>query len=463
MDKIENESNNKPKKRTLQKATEFDTMKRNNLPAMPKGDTMAGTKRKDKRKDTNRKVLRKGESQRKNGTYVYSWTDKESGKRRSVYAPTLEELREKEQQLLEDAVKGINRDGSNKTVNDLYDEWISLKKNLQPSTRNSYIQNYELHVRNTLGKKKAKQAKQNDIRRFYIGMLDGGNQGLSVVNVIHTVLSQVFKMAVDNNYISKNPAAGAKNGLENAYPPDPSIRVLTFEQQRQIFAFMKNQPKFKNIYDLLFVMVCTGMRAGEVMALQWDDIDFNMEYIHVNHAIDYLKIDKGDGEKFQYSMHAPKTKTSCRSITMLPMVREVLLDRRFGEEYNRKVDKPVDGYDNFVFLNQNNKPYTIRMVNRYLHVAIEAYNNMENKGPDWISIPMVSSHALRHSFATRMCEAGVNMKVTQTMLGHKDIQTTMNTYTSVTEVMQDEAKGRMSAYLQGAAPQLTTNLPQIYL
>ena len=91
----------------------------------------------ERRKDAKRRVLKEGEYQRSNGTYEFKWRDRR-GNRHSVYAKTLEELREKENDVLRDAFDGIQTEKSNLTINDLYDRWKQLKKGLQENTFNNY-------------------------------------------------------------------------------------------------------------------------------------------------------------------------------------------------------------------------------------------------------------------------------------------------------------------------------------
>ena len=84
----------------------------------------------ERRKDNKRRVLKEGEYQRANGTFEYKWRDKR-GKRHSVYAKTLDELREKENDVLRDALDGIRADKNDLTINDLYHRWVQLKKGLK--------------------------------------------------------------------------------------------------------------------------------------------------------------------------------------------------------------------------------------------------------------------------------------------------------------------------------------------
>ena len=131
---------------------------------------MAG-KGKTKRKDKDRIVLRKGETQRANGTYDYRWVDKD-GKRRSIYAKTLEELREKEKEIEKDQHDGIKAESRYVTINDLYELWKQVKRGLKDNTFQNYQYMYDTFVRPEFGKKRISTLKKTDVKRFYNHLAD---------------------------------------------------------------------------------------------------------------------------------------------------------------------------------------------------------------------------------------------------------------------------------------------------
>ena len=117
-----------------------------------------------KRKDKSRVVLRKGEYQRANGTYNYSWTDG-NGKRHFVYAKTLEELRIKEEQIEKDKSDGIKAEARYTTLNDLFDLWKTLKRGLKDNTFQNYVYLYDTFTRHVIGDKLVTKLKKSDIKR----------------------------------------------------------------------------------------------------------------------------------------------------------------------------------------------------------------------------------------------------------------------------------------------------------
>ena len=129
------------------------------------------TKGQVKRKDKRRVVLKTGECQRKNGTYSYRWTDSK-GKRHSIYAKTLEELREKEKEIVKAKNDGIKTEARYITVNELFDLWKVLKRGLKNNTFENYQYMYNTFVRNNLGKRRISTLKKSDVKRFYNYLAD---------------------------------------------------------------------------------------------------------------------------------------------------------------------------------------------------------------------------------------------------------------------------------------------------
>ena len=170
--------------------------------------------------DSHHVRLRTGEVQRKTGSYMYRWTDK-LGKRNTIYAATLEDLREQEEQILVDQHDGIKANIKNVTVNDVYELWCQLKRGIKDSTMKNYIYMYELFVKPTFGKKKLVQVKKSDVRRFYNQLIDDKVLKPSTVDVIHNIVHQVFHSQQPcGQYASRNQN-GARFGNREKKGFDP--------------------------------------------------------------------------------------------------------------------------------------------------------------------------------------------------------------------------------------------------
>ena len=148
-----------------------------------------------KRKDKARVILRKGESQRKDGKYDFRWTSPD-GKRHSIYAATLEELREKENDIQRDSLEGIKAEARYVTLNDVFTLWAKVKRGLKDNTFQNYLYLYRQFVEPDFGKSKVSALKKSDVKQFYNTLADERGLQISTIDSIHTVLHQVLDMAV---------------------------------------------------------------------------------------------------------------------------------------------------------------------------------------------------------------------------------------------------------------------------
>lgn len=401
---------------------------------------------KAKRKDKSRVVLRKGEIQRNNGTYHYSWTDSNM-KRRFVYAKTLEELREKEAQIERDKQDGIKAEARYTTVNDLFELWIVLKRGLKNNTFENYKYMYNMFVRGYLGNKRISALKKSDIKRFFNYLFDERGLKVATIDNVNTVLYQVLNMAVDDDYIRRNPADNVLKELKQAHCyKTEKRRALTRPEQDLFLDYLRNHPTYKHWYPVFAVMVGTGLRVGEVTGLRWCDIDLEEGIIDVNHTLVYYDHrTEGSKQGCYFNINSTKTPASMRQVPMLEFVKEAfLMGKEKQELLGIRCEVTIDGYSDFIFVNRFGKTQRQTTLNRAIHRSIRDCNDeqfLKNESAT-VLLPHFSCHSLRHTFTTRMCEAGVNVKVIQDALGHTDIATTLNIYTDVTkELRKEEFKG----------------------
>lgn len=401
---------------------------------------------KTKRKDKSRVVLRKGEIQRSNGTYHYSWTDSNM-KRRFVYAKTLEELREKEAQIERDKQDGIKAEARYTTVNDLFELWIVVKRGLKNNTFENYKYMYNMFVRDYLGNKRIFALKKSDIKRFFNYLFDERGLKVTTIDNINTVLYQVLNMAVDDDYIRRNPADNVLKELKHAHCyKTEKRRALTRPEQDLFLDYLRNHPIYKHWYPIFAVMVGTGLRVGEVTGLRWCDVDLEEGIIDVNHTLVYYDHrTEGSKQGCYFNINSTKTPASVRQVPMLEFVKEAFLMEKENQELlGIQCEVTIDGYSDFIFVNRFGKTQHQTTLNRAIHRIIRDCNDeqfLKNENAK-VLLPHFSCHSLRHTFTTRMCEAGVNVKVIQDTLGHTDIATTLNIYTDVTkELRKEEFKG----------------------
>lgn len=391
-----------------------------------------------RRKDSKNRVLKEGEYERPNGTYEYRWRDKR-GKRHAVYSKSLKELREKETEVVKDIIDGINIDRRKITVNDLYDKWVQLKRGIKDNTFEQYKYVYEHYVKNSFGELKIENIRKTDVKAFYNDLIDKKSLKSSSVTVISQILRQVLEIGIEDGYIRTNPISGALRDLQKERE-DKKKKALTVEEQKifERFLLREREKKWRAIF---MIMLYTGMRVGETTSLRWCDIDLENSLISINHttaSFPYVT----DTHKI-VTINTPKTKSGERTIPMLPIVKEMFLsEKRFQEEIGLTCVSEIDGYTDFIFLNSGGRVQTKYNLNKALIRIVNSCN--KEQGRDLL--PHISCHCLRHTFATRMCEAGLNIKAIQEILGHTDIKTTMNIYAEATKELKVSEMSKLEKF-----------------
>lgn len=403
-----------------------------------------------RRKDSKNRVLKTGETERKQGGYQYRWNT-EDGKRHYIYSQTLDELRNKEKAIKRDIDDGIRTNNLNLTLNDLYKVWVSVKKGLKPNTFNNYQYMYEHFVKDSLGMYKVRTLHKSDIRRFYNKLVDVNGLKVNSVDTIHLIIHQVLELAVDDDILRKNVS---DNGLKELKKikglKQKKRKALTINQQNLFLDFIKNSSEYKHWYPTFAVMLGSGLRVGELTGLRWKDIDFKNNLINVTHTLVFY--DKSKAQETGFGINTPKTKAGFRTVPMIKTVREALLEqKKYLKDNNLKSLDIIDGFNDFIFINrfghvQHQGPLNkaIKRIIRDANFdALEKKPSINNED----LLPNFSCHTLRHTFTTRLIESGMNIKVIQEALGHSDIQTTLNVYADVTKELKQQQFTRFDDFI----------------
>ena len=359
------------------------------------------------------------------------------------------ELRKKEDELKKAQLDGLDvYSAGNADLNFVFDRYIATKKELASSTYANYIYMYDHFVRECFGRINLSAIKYSDVKKFYYGLLMDKTLKPNTLDNVHTQLHPAFQMAVRDGLIRVNPTDGVMAEIKKSHMWEHKKRhALTIPQQRAFTEFITDNKEYCGWYPVIMVLLGTGMRIGECLGLRWDDLDFEQRIISVNHNITNRPHDDGTCTKH---ISTPKTRSGHRTIPMIDEVYEAFLMEYEMQKCMGYESETIDDYTNFVFLTYGGSVLSPGSVNRALANITESYNAKETQAArlekrDPILLPHFSAHNLRHTFCTRFCENESNLKVIQDIMGHADIQTTMDIYAECTQ----EKKQEVVANLQG--------------
>lgn len=380
------------------------------------------------------KELGQGISQRKDGRYQARFTNR-FGKRQTIYGKTINEIRQKLRAEQYEDEKQINVVSSNMTLDEWFEIWMNTcKNNCRDTTRQTYRVTYN-RIRESLGWRKLSGLK-------LIVMQQAINELKSDASRKDTkkLLVDMLNKAVDSDLLHKNVAKQINTVVSKDSKPEET-RVLTIEET-DLFLEAASYYRYFNAFSLSLE---TGMRIGEIIGLKWSDIDFANRTIYVNRTLVYIKSDDENSpnyNKWGFEFHEPKTEKGRRKIPMTLKAYQVLKRQQLwkrGMETNGY--KAPEGYEDLVFTTTKNTPISPRDTTVVMKFITE---RIRKKRPDF---EPVTPHTLRHTFATRCIERGMNPKTLQIILGHSTIQITMNLYCHVTD---DMLISEMSKFENGA-------------
>jgi len=265
--------------------------------------------------------------------------------------------------------------------------------------------------------------KEEDVVKFLTEIRNAGYSN-SVLKKVFAALSSAFEIARDKGVITKNIMKSQNVVRPKSLKETKKIRALSVEQQQKLEEVLR-LPRFQkeNIPygDMLLIELRTGMRMGEIAALKPEDIDFEKKKISISKTISR----DGSGRP---CIHTPKTQAGYRTIPFGDAAEPVL---------RRVVDAYQENPEGLLFYDfRNNHPVYSQMVNLFFFRICKKYG-IEHEG---------GQHLLRHTFATRAFEAGIDPVVVQKWLGHTDIRITLNTYTDVFDAMHEDNVKKMDKY-----------------
>jgi len=405
------------------------------------------------RKDSRGRILNKGEIQRANGTYAYIYTGP-AGKRETIYAKTLSELRKKEDVIQKALIDGLKYgEAKTTTVNSMFDRYILTKRDLKITTLTNYFYVYNNYVRKEFGERMLASVKYSDVLLFYQCLARDKGLRSSTIESVDCVLHPAFEMAVRDEIIRINPSSGAIGAIKKTLGKDQIEKTpLTEVQQKAFLNFCRTNKAFSRWNTLFTVLLGTGCRIGEILGLRWDDVDFKNRTININHTLSYHMILDDGKTTCRFKITSPKTNAGNRVIPMMPSVYQALAQELEFCKTNGFCQVIVDGMTNFVFQNHNGNLHSNRTINRVIERIVRAYNKEESQKAneqkrEAVLLPHFSCHILRHTFCSRFCENENNVKTIQTIMGHANIKTTMDVYAKVSNQVKIESLNALSSKL----------------
>lgn len=376
-----------------------------------------------KRRDNRGRILKTGESQRRDGRYLFKYID-HFGESQSAYSWKLiatdrvpkgkrdcVSLREKEAEIRRDLDDGIDVAGKKMTMCQLYARQNAQRGNVRKSTQKQRELLMEILKADKLGARSIDSIKPSDAKGWAVRMKENG-YAYQTINNYKRSLKAAFYTAIEDDFVRKNPFNFALNAIieDNRTPRE----ALTEEQEEKLLAFVVDDSNYRKYYDVIILLLKTGLRISELCGLTVNDLDFENRVICIDHQL--LR-----NKEVGYYIEKPKTKSGVRQVPMSDQTFRIF--QKVMSERNHMKPIVIDGYSDFLFLNQKGYPMTGSYYTSTFGNLIKKYNKRHED-----ALPSVTPHILRHTFCTRLANKNMNPKNLQYIMGHANINITLNLY-----------------------------------
>lgn len=382
-----------------------------------------------------RRVKGEGTIRKRGNNYEGRVTVDVNGKKKqiSVYGKTQRSVVEKMQELRRKRDDNYFIENNNVTLEEWIKEWMRIYKRpyISPRTYQGYVEKSRTIVE-YLGNMQLQKIELYHLQRFISELQKKGKSPKSLRHY-YSILKMCFDDAIMCRLMVMNPTKNLKL---------PSMRrkelnIMTKEEQQVFEGFMKEH----TMGTAYIVLVNTGLRAGELSGLTWNDVDFDNKSLYVRRGMQ--KITTYDDEFNKVSRERKitdvKTENSYRVVPMLDKVVRIL--KEYKEEVIKEQNELAElgkGFseDDFIFKTKSNNPITSEYLRKHCQQICESHNFRK-----------VGIHELRHTFATRSIEAGIDLRVLQEILGHASYSTTADIYVHILGKVKLSQMNRLEAYL----------------
>lgn len=371
---------------------------------------------------------------RKDGRWCAAYYDDAPyPKRHFVYGSTQKEVKEKLEKKRKNPLVYSRKAECIYTL----EEWMlfyleNYKKNeLKKTTYDTYMVMYRKHIKGSpIGRTRINRLTNNQLQQYYNDKIANGYNPKTVKH-IHVIVNAALDKAVQMRLITENQNKLISLPKRTSYEG----KTLSAEEVKIIL----NETEGEELYPLIVLAIYTGLRKGEIMALKWENIDFEGKILSVTGSLCRVEKERSESGRIihGYEILEPKTAKSKRTIPLLDIAVQALeLQRKRQIEMKRRY-KDIYVDEGFVFSQYDGKYLNQREFMNAYHAFLNKYH-----------ITDIRFHDLRHTFATLLLEAGEAPKIIQELLGHSTITTTMDIYAHVGENIKQKTISRLDSLLE---------------